>query len=166
LNWLWTLSTDTVSLYLIHPHRSKEAFAALIEEWQGILVSDGYGVYQNWVNHRQTCLAHLIRTARGLPEKRDPNLAACGKWALKELQTLCHMAKAPPTVGQWGAWYARFCRLIDRYHECQDDAGRLARRLQREVVSKGQPWPRFGSSCMSTAWNQPTIGPSVPCALP
>ena len=42
LNWLWTLSTDTVSLYLIHPHRSKEAFFALIEEWQGILVSDDY----------------------------------------------------------------------------------------------------------------------------
>ena len=120
-----------VSLYLIHPHRSQEAFAALIEEWQGILVSDGYGVYQDWVNHRQTCLAHLIRTARGLSEKRDPYLAACGRWALSELQTLCHMAKAPPTVGQWGAWYARFCRLIAHYHERQDDAGRLARRLQR-----------------------------------
>lgn len=135
LNWLWTLSTHTVSLYLIHPHRSKEAFAALIEEWQGILVSDGYGVYQDWVNHRQTCLAHLIRTARGLSEKRDPYLAACGRWALSELQTLCHMAKAPPTVGQWGAWYARFCRLIAHYHERQDDAGRLARRLQREMAS-------------------------------
>jgi transposase len=135
LNWLWTLSTDTVSLYLIHPQRSHEAFAALIEEWRGILVSDGYGVYQNWVNHRQTCLAHLIRTARGLSEKRDVQLAACGAWALSELQALCHMAKAPSTVGQWGAWYARFCRLINRYHERKDDAGRLARRLQREMVS-------------------------------
>ena len=135
LNWLWTLSTDTVALYLIHSHRSKEAFFALIEDWQGILVSDGYGVYQDWVNHRQTCLAHLIRSARGLSEKRDPLLAACGRWALNELQSLCHMAKAPPTVGQWRMWYARFCRLIDRYHERQDDAGRLARRLQREMTS-------------------------------
>jgi transposase len=135
LNWLWTLTTDTGSLYLIHPHRSKEAFLDLIEQWQGILVSDGYGVYQNWVHDRQTCLAHLIRTARGLSEKRDGQLAACGKWALKELQTLCHMAKAPPTGGQWRAWYARFCHLIDRYPERADDAGRLARRLQREMAS-------------------------------
>jgi transposase len=37
--------TATVVLYLLYPRRSKEAFAALIEEWQGILVSDGYGVY-------------------------------------------------------------------------------------------------------------------------
>ena len=135
LNWLWTLSTDTVSLYLIHPHRSKEAFFDLIEQWQGLLVSDGYGVYQHWVHGRQTCLAHLIRAARALSEKRDPPLAACGKWALKELQTLCHMAKAPPTGGQWRAWYARFCHLIERYHERADDAGRLTRRLQREMVS-------------------------------
>ena len=82
-----------MALYLIHPNRSKEAFFDLIEDWQGLLVSDGYGVYQNWVHDRQTCLAHLIRTTRGLSEKRDADLAACGKWALKELQTLCHMAK-------------------------------------------------------------------------
>jgi transposase len=135
LHWLWTLSTDTVSLYLIHPNRSKEAFFALIELWQGLLVSDGYGVYQHWVHGRQTCLAHLIRTARGLSEKRDPELAACGAWALKELQGLCHMAKAPPTGGQWRAWYARFCHLINRYYDRQDEAGRLARRLQREMAS-------------------------------
>lgn len=65
LHWLWTLSTTTVSRSLMHPHRSHEAFAALIEDGQGLLVSDGYGVYQGWVQHRQTCLAHLLRTARG-----------------------------------------------------------------------------------------------------
>jgi transposase len=135
LQWLWTLTTETVSLYLIHPRRSKEGFAALIEDWQGLLVSDGYGVYQRWVNRRQTCLAHLIRTARGLSEKGAPALAACGTWALAELQRLCHMATAPPTGGEWRAWYARFCTLIDRYHARQDDAGRLVRRLQREMAS-------------------------------
>ena len=135
LQWLWTMATDTVTLYLIHPNRSKEAFFDLIEDWRGLLVSDGYGVYQDWVNRRQTCLAHLIRTARGLSGKRDPELAACGAWALSELQRLCHMAKAPPSGGEWTAWYARFCNLIGRYHERKDDAGRLARRLQREMAS-------------------------------
>jgi transposase len=128
LQWLWTMATDTVTLYLIHPNRSKDAFFDLIDDWQGILVSDGYGVYQHWVQRRQTCLAHLIRTARGLSEKRTPELAACGAWALAELQRLCHMAKAPPSGGEWNAWYARFCTLIGRYHERKDEAGRLARR--------------------------------------
>jgi transposase len=135
LNWLWTMTTETVSLFLIHPNRSKAACFELIDDWSGLLVRDGYGVYQDWVNRRQTCLAHLIRTARGLSSKRDAALAACGRWALRELQRLCHMAKAPPSGGEWRAWYARFCSLIDRYHERKDEAGRLARRLQREMAS-------------------------------
>jgi transposase len=135
LQWLWTLTTATVSLSLMHPHRSKAAFAALIEDWQGLLVSDGYGVYQHWGPSRQTCVAHLIRSARGLSEKHDPQLAACGTWALKELQGVCHMAKAPPSGGEWRAWSARLCRLIDRYHARADEAGRLTRRFQREMAS-------------------------------
>ena len=78
LQWLWTMATETVSLYLIHPHRSKDAFFALIEDWQGILVSDGYGVYQDWVNQRQTCLAHLIRTRPRVVGKTRPG--PCGLW--------------------------------------------------------------------------------------
>jgi transposase len=135
LQWLWIMATDTVTYYRIDPHRSKEAFFALIDEWKGILVSDGYGVYQDWVNQRQTCLAHLIRTARELSQRRDPDIAACGTSALRELQRLCHMAHEPPTGGQWQAWYARFCRLLDRYQERSDDAGRLVRRLVREMTS-------------------------------
>ena len=135
LQWLWVMASETVACYMIHPHRSKEAFAALIEEWAGLLVSDGYGVYQHWVARRQTCVAHLIRTARGLAARPNPELAACGTWALAELQRLCHMATAPPTGGEWRAWYARLCKWIDQYHDRPDDAGRFARRLLREMDS-------------------------------
>ena len=62
-------------------------------------------------------------------------MAACGAWALAELQRLCHMAKAPPTGGAWRAWYARLCKLIDQYHDRHDAAGRFARRLLREMDS-------------------------------
>ena len=135
LQWLWVMASDTVAFSMMHPHRSKEAFAALIDDWAGILVSDGYGVYQHWVQARQTCVAHLIRTARSLAERKHAELAACGAWALAELQRLCHMATAPPTGGEWRAWYARLCKLIDQYYDRQDDAGRLARRLLREMDS-------------------------------
>jgi transposase len=36
VQWLWTLTTETVALSLMHPHRSHEAFVALIEAWQGL----------------------------------------------------------------------------------------------------------------------------------
>jgi transposase len=135
LQWLWVMVSDRVAFYLIHPRRSKEAFAALIDDWAGILVSDGYGVYQNWVARRQTCLAHLIRTARSLAERQQAELAACGTWALAELQRLCHMATAPPTGGEWRAWYARLCKWIEQYYDRSDEAGRFARRLLREMDS-------------------------------
>ena len=135
LQWLWVLVRDTAALSMIPPRRSQEALAARIDAWAGILVSDGYGVYQRWAQARQTCLAHLIRTARGLAERQQPDLAACGTWALAELQRLCHMATAPPTGGEWRAWYARVCHLIDQYHDRPDDAGRFARRLLREMDS-------------------------------
>src|SRR5262245_37248286 len=102
LQWLWVMASERVAFYMIHPHRSKEAFAALIDDWAGILVSDGYGVYQNWVQARQTCVAHLIRTARSLAERQNAELAACGAWALAELQRLCHMAQLRPLGGNGG----------------------------------------------------------------
>lgn len=104
LHWLWVMASETVAFSMLHPRRSQEAFAALIDAWAGILVSDGYGVYQSWVAQRQTCLAHLSRTARGLAERQAPELAVCGVWALAELPRLCPMATAPPTGGAWRAW--------------------------------------------------------------
>jgi|SRR6516162_352783 hypothetical protein len=98
------MATETVALSLMHPHRSKEAFVTLIEEWQGIVVRDGYGVYQDWVNRRHTCWAHLIRMARGLAAHCQAALAACGAWARKEWQRWGAMAHAPPTGGAWRAW--------------------------------------------------------------
>jgi transposase len=135
LAWLWVMASERVAFYMIHPRRSKKALAALIDDWEGILVSDGYGVYQTWIQARQTCVAHLIRTARGLAERQQPDLAACGTWILAELQRLCHMATVPPTGGAWRAWYARLCRVIEQYHVRRDDAGRLVRRLLREMES-------------------------------
>jgi len=52
------------------------------------------------VGLRQTCLAHLIRYAKGLAERKDREIATCGAWTHKELQRLCHMAKAPPTADE------------------------------------------------------------------
>jgi transposase len=117
----------------IDPSRSQEAFFALIDDWDGLLVSDGYGVYQTWVAQRHTCLAHLIRRARGVAQRPHPAVAACGARAQAELQRLGHMAHSPPTGGQWRAWYARLCDLIDRYHDRKDEAGQLVRHLLREM---------------------------------
>jgi transposase len=135
LAWLWVMATSVSSLFMIHPNRSKKAFEELIQDWAGILVSDNYGVYRKWIGLRQTCLAHLIRKARALSEMKNPEIARFGTWALSELQRLCHMANAPPTTGEWNAFYARLIRLISLHHDREDEAGTFARRLAREMES-------------------------------
>jgi transposase len=62
LEWLWLMCNSTAAFFMLHSSRSKAAFRALIKDWQGILVSDDYGVYQKWAHGRQSCLAHLIRS--------------------------------------------------------------------------------------------------------
>lgn len=135
LEWLWLMCNGAAALFMLHGTRSKEAFKALIKDWQGILVSDDYVVYQRWAHGRQTCLAHLIREARGLAERQSPALSRPGIWALKELRLLCRMAKHPPSVGQWNMFYARLVRLIGLYRDQQDEAGRFVRRIERELES-------------------------------
>jgi transposase len=134
-HWLWVMANPLVASFQIHPTRSKAAFAHLIAHWTGVLVSDGYLVYQYWQGLRQSCLAHLIRTAKGLTESIEAGIAHFGTRVHAELQRLCHMGTERPTVGQWRAWYARFRSLVNRYVTREDKAGTFARRLEREGES-------------------------------
>jgi transposase len=135
LRWLWVMSTNVAARFMVHPHRSYEAFAALTGSWAGLLISDGYALYRKWIHGRQTCLAHLIRRAKGISESSCPEVAACGLWTLNELRRLCHMAEEAPTSGEWSAFYARLMRLFKRYRDRKDKAGALVRHLMRELGS-------------------------------
>ena len=131
-HWLWVMANPEGAYFQLHTHRSKAAFAQLIGNWTGTLVSDGYGVYQSWEGLRQSCLAHLIRTAKGLAESVEAGMARFGRRVQAELQRLCHMGTERPTVGQWRAWFARFKQLLNQHAARQDKARTFARRLARE----------------------------------
>ena len=135
LHWLWTMVNHTVAFFMIHANRSTEAFNQLIEDWKGILISDNYGVYVNWINRRQTCLAHLIRKAKGLAERKDESIRKFGESILKELQLLCYWAQKPPDERQWRDFYSRLLLLLMLYEGADNDAGYLARSIAREVES-------------------------------
>jgi transposase len=133
LVWRWVMVNTTVALFKVQTSRRPTAFEALIAHWAGILVSDGYAVYQHWVHGRQTCLAHLSRRARGLSERKEPELARFGGRVMTELPRLVHWAHAPPTAGAVQTWYARLVHLLQQYRLRKDEAGTLARTLEREL---------------------------------
>ena len=123
----------TVAFFMVHPNRSKLAFEQLVEDWKGILVSDNYGVYVKWVNSRQNCLAHYIRKAKALVERKDKSISRFGKSVRKQLQQLCHWAKAPPSEKQWTEFYSEFLLNLLLFESADDDAGQLARSLLRQM---------------------------------
>lgn len=135
--WLWVMASPHVAFFKILTSRSKEAFKTLVDKWAGILVSDGYAVYRNWVNRQQTCLAHLIRRAKGLMGRQDPELAKFGQRVFSELQRLIAWANAPPTKGEASVWYARMVHLIAQHRAREDKAGTFARHLEKLM---GQLW--------------------------
>jgi transposase len=99
-----------------------------------IISSDGYIVYCKWVGLRQTCLAHLIRDAKGLSQSMNVDIMSFGSRVHKELQCLCHMANAPPSEKEWETFYKRLLELIARYRDDRNAAGTFARRLEREIT--------------------------------
>ena len=135
LQWLWVMVNSTVAYFMIHKNRSKEAFLELIQDWEGILVSDNYGVYQKWINLRQTCLAHLIRKAKALAGSKDPTTRQFGRQIAKDLQLLCHWAKVFPDDQEWRDFYQRFTDSIFAHQKHKGGVGTLARSLIRQIES-------------------------------
>jgi transposase len=135
LKWLWTMVNKKVCFFLVHPNRSRKAFDALIDDWNGILISDDYGVYKNWINHRQSCLAHLIRRAKALSERKDESVQRFGEQLTVELKLLCRFAHAPPGTKQWTDFYSRLMMLLLLFEGADDAAGKLARRVLAELDS-------------------------------
>lgn len=133
LAWLWVMVNHTVAFFSVKASRSKAAFEELIGHWAGILVSDGYGAYRKWARMRQTCLAHLIRRANGLAERKDTAFANFGKRISAELGRLTKWANAPPTKGEVATWYARMCHLIASHKGRKDEVGKFARHLENEM---------------------------------
>jgi transposase len=134
LHWLWAMVNERVAFYRIDPHRSKEAFENLVRDWDGILVSDSYGLYRKWVN-RQTCLAHLIRKADALAERKKTDLRRFGEIVAAWLRQLVSFAKEPPDSKQWSDFYTFFLFTVSLWEQDKTDAGKLARQIVREMDS-------------------------------
>lgn len=63
---VWYAGNENVAVFRIDPHRSAEAARKLLgERLEALLVTDAYASYNSIeVQGRQSCLAHLLRTAR------------------------------------------------------------------------------------------------------
>jgi IS1 family transposase len=89
LCWLWVAVNSTTAVFLIGA-RTKEALLKIVgTAFVGWLISDGYGAYR-WYEHRQRCLAHLIRKALAITQAVDAEAKQIAQWLLDEMRELIH----------------------------------------------------------------------------
>jgi hypothetical protein len=101
-HFVWYGGNTDLAFFHINRHRSAEVARSIFgDNFEGVLHTDGYAAY-NGVNPkiRQTCLAHLLRTAKEIkqeillkpPKSQDaPSLLFCDSLTTL-LQQACHIA--------------------------------------------------------------------------
>ena len=68
--WLWVAVTSTVTVFMVHLSRSREAARKLLGAFGGILGSDRWSPYRVHGGLRQFCWAHLSRRFIGFSEMK------------------------------------------------------------------------------------------------
>ena len=86
LHWLHVLATDKLSWIACHPKRGTEAFnaLALLKQFQGVLVHDGWVPYKALLCQHALCNAHHLRELTYLLEEQGQ------AWAGDMIELLTH----------------------------------------------------------------------------
>lgn len=59
--WLWVITTTVFTLFIPHASRGHEAIEEFFDKFEGVLISDFWGAYNNLTEGQQKCLAHLVK---------------------------------------------------------------------------------------------------------
>jgi len=89
LCWLWVALSSVSVVFFIGPRTKERLLQVISTAFVGWLVTAGYGAY-HWYDHRQRCLAHLIRNALALSQAVDTEARQLGQWLLEEMRELIH----------------------------------------------------------------------------
>lgn len=91
-HWLWTATTELVTIFLVMASRGADGFKALVgEEFSGIIGSDRWSAY-NWLDvaQRQLCWAHLLRDFQAFVDRKGES-ATIGQALLKQTTAMFNL---------------------------------------------------------------------------
>jgi transposase len=97
--WTWCVASEGAAAYWIRDHRSKEAAAQVLEGYAGILMSDGYAVYQALARGAPAitpvhCWAHVRRK---YVEAESSYPTECGR-AIESIGALYEIEREVPRL--------------------------------------------------------------------
>jgi hypothetical protein len=134
---LWGRAPPRVADCQSPPHRSQGAWAPLLADWPGVLVSEGALVSPSGPGLGPRGWAPLRRTAKGLTEPGEAGMARGGARVHAALHRRWPRGPERPTGGPGRAWSARCRSLSHRQAPRADKAGTGARRGERAGEALG-----------------------------
>lgn len=103
--WLWVITTTIFTLFIPSHTRGHTAIEKFFEDFEGVLISDFWGAYNNLTEEQQKCLAHLIKDIKMMVARSEASINKIEKRLKKdtELKKKKHQEKKkrgrgrPPT---------------------------------------------------------------------
>lgn len=68
--YIWGIFTNSIAIFSAQMSRARKHIQTLIPNYIGVVVSDGYNAYDEFL-HRQRCWAHLLREFREYSEENE-----------------------------------------------------------------------------------------------
>ena len=134
--WLWVFTATTACLFLIGS-RGKAIAEQILNGCTGHLMSDGYGVYRQYLN-RLRCWAHLIRKLKGLSESLDGSAAHFGNVGL-ELFDILQKAVYAAREGPQKDISEKFAEILAAFKLCCEQHAKSehekTKKLAREFLN-------------------------------
>ncbi len=140
IQWLHTLTTETLTWMGSHPKRGKEAFEGLgvLPKFKGILVHDGWKSYQALDCLHSLCNAHHLRELTGVYEQ-NPEQQAWAKDLMDLLSHACaqsqHQGVSAQTLAHWQYVYDLLLEAGEQKNPRQDSQGRRGRVQQSKAAN-------------------------------
>jgi len=144
--WLWSLSTDHTAYFLIHYSRGKAAARELLGEFDGILITDRHGAYNDHDPEKhQYCWAHVIRNLEKIAQRQGR--------AGEDGQTLLRIARLVVRCAhrwkQSSYQSAHYRRRLDRFREW------LQKELEQTALIHGKN--KTGNTCRKLLQDYPKL---------
>lgn len=145
--WLWTLSSAQAVYFLTHYSRGKGAARELLQDFDGILVSDRHGGYNDYpADRRQLCWAHLIRNLESIAIRRG-EAGALGQRLVRLARLVVRVEHRWQHSGYASARQRqRLQRLQTRLHEALEagtqahEGSRTGNQCRRLLGEEGMFW--------------------------
>jgi hypothetical protein len=77
--WLWVITTTIFTLFIPHASRGHDAIEEFFDKFEGVLISDFWGAYNNLTEEQQKCLAHMVKDLKKLFMKSEDTIKKSNK---------------------------------------------------------------------------------------